>query len=246
MLLESESMPYLVTPQGQRISLALGQSTIGRNSDATINVGDGTVGRLHARIDTTTIGVTITDLGSTNGTWVNGDRVVDGATFHLRDGDVVQVGGTVLRYAAPAALPPLPPPAPAVQFNADQQTAGQINNVGHDQFLVQQRESFLQQVAASRTRAKRLIVFGFLLFVVGGALFASMVIRFIARVNELDPQDQPAASELLGEQVGGVPVGLIGWAIAGVGTVLMVIGIVLHIVATSRQRRTLTEMRWAP
>jgi hypothetical protein len=244
MLLESESVPYLVTPQGQRISLALGQATIGRNIDATINVTDDTVGRLHARIDTTTIGVTITDLGSTNGTWVNGDRMADGATFHLRDGDVVQVGGTVLHYVAPATLPPLPPPA--VQFNTDQQTAGQINNVGHDQYLVQQRESFLREIAASRTRAKRLIGFGFVLFVVGGALFAWMVIRFIARVNELDAEDQPAASELLGQQVGGVPVGLIGWGIAGIGTVLMVTGIVLHIVATSRQRRTMTEMRWAP
>jgi len=243
MLLESDSLPYVVTAQGQRITLALGQSTIGRNTDATIHVTDDTVGRLHARIDTTTVGVTITDLGSTNGTWVNGQRVVDGATFHLRDGDVVQLGGTVLQYGAAAPSRSLPAPVPSVQFNADQQTAGQINNVGHDQYLIQQRESFLREVAASKSRAKRVIWIGFTFFVVGGALFAWMVIRFIARVNELDPEEQPSPSELMGEEVGGVPVGLIGWGIGAIGAVVMVVGIVLHIVATSRQRRTLSEMR---
>ena len=125
MLLESQSLPYLVTAQGERIRLALGQSTIGRNTDATINVTDDTVGRLHARIDTTTVGVTITDLGSTNGTWVNGQRAVDGATFQLHDGDVVQLGGAVLQYATPAALQPLPAARLAITRDAPSAFGGE-------------------------------------------------------------------------------------------------------------------------
>jgi hypothetical protein len=131
-----------------------------------------------------------------------------------------------------------------IRFTAGQQNAGQINNVARDQYLqaiYQQRESFLREVASSRTRAKRLFWLGFLMFAVGGGAFAWMVIRFISRINELDPAEQPPVSELWGEQVGGIPVGLIGWAVAAVGMLTMIVGVVLHVIATSRQRRTVSQ-----
>ena len=131
-----------------------------------------------------------------------------------------------------------------IRFTAGQQNADQINNVARDQYLqaiYQQRESFLREVASSRTRAKRLFWIGFLLFAVGGGAFAWMVIRFISRINELDPAQQPSATEVWGEQVGGIPLGLIGWAVAAVGMLTMIVGIVLHVIATSRQRRTVSQ-----
>jgi pSer/pThr/pTyr-binding forkhead associated (FHA) protein len=50
----------------------------------------------HARIESGSDGVWIFDLGSTNGTYVNGERI-DGRA-RLREGDVVRVGGTELRF----------------------------------------------------------------------------------------------------------------------------------------------------
>jgi hypothetical protein len=43
--------------------------------------------------------------------------------------------------------------------------------------------------------------------------------------------------DLSSPALGGVPVGLIGWAAAAIGSGLVFIGIVLHVVATARRRR---------
>lgn len=50
----------------------------------------------HARVEAQRDGVWILDLGSTNGTWINGERM-DGR-HRLRAGDVVRIGGTELRF----------------------------------------------------------------------------------------------------------------------------------------------------
>jgi pSer/pThr/pTyr-binding forkhead associated (FHA) protein len=71
--------------------------TIGRANDNGIALeGDDFASGHHARIEAQRDGVWVTDLGSTNGTFVNGDRL-DGRR-RLHDGDVVQIGDTELRF----------------------------------------------------------------------------------------------------------------------------------------------------
>jgi pSer/pThr/pTyr-binding forkhead associated (FHA) protein len=71
--------------------------TIGRAKDNTVALaGDDFASAHHARIEATRDGVWIVDLDSTNGTFVNGKRL-DGRR-KLREGDVVQVGDTELRF----------------------------------------------------------------------------------------------------------------------------------------------------
>jgi pSer/pThr/pTyr-binding forkhead associated (FHA) protein len=53
---------------------------------------DESVSRRHAEIRRTMDGYMITDLASTNGTWVNGKRIVPGEPIGLKDGDRVAVG----------------------------------------------------------------------------------------------------------------------------------------------------------
>jgi len=50
----------------------------------------------HARFEAVHDAVSLVDLGSTNGTFVNGERI-DGRR-RLRDGDVVKIGETELRF----------------------------------------------------------------------------------------------------------------------------------------------------
>jgi hypothetical protein len=52
------------------------------------------VSRKHAKIVTDDLGVTIHDLGSTNGTFVNGEKV---ATLKLKDGDRILVGTSIIK-----------------------------------------------------------------------------------------------------------------------------------------------------
>jgi pSer/pThr/pTyr-binding forkhead associated (FHA) protein len=71
--------------------------TIGRAEENTVALaGDQYASAHHARVEAARDGVWIVDLNSTNGTFVNGSRL-DGRR-KLREGDVVQVGETELRF----------------------------------------------------------------------------------------------------------------------------------------------------
>ncbi len=71
--------------------------TIGRAKENTAALdGDDFASARHARVESQRDGVWILDLGSTNGTFLNGERM-DGR-HRLHDGDVVRIGQTELRY----------------------------------------------------------------------------------------------------------------------------------------------------
>jgi two-component system, cell cycle response regulator len=83
---------------GRRFTLGTGQTVIGRTSTNTIHNPDDTVSRHHARIDFGSGGkYTVTDLDSTNGTFVNDVRV---KSQPLRDGDYLRVGSCIYRFLA--------------------------------------------------------------------------------------------------------------------------------------------------
>lgn len=79
---------------GQTFTLASAGTTIGRQDGNTIVLDDGRLSRQHARIDLGPGGLTLTDLGSANGTRINGQRV--SGTQPLRTGDQLQLGETTI------------------------------------------------------------------------------------------------------------------------------------------------------
>jgi hypothetical protein len=87
----------LVLPDGQRVPLGDAAITIGRAADAAVRLTDTSVSRRHAEVRRTGDGWTIVDLGSTNGTRVNGAPVTD---RRLQDGDTITVGDASLRFEA--------------------------------------------------------------------------------------------------------------------------------------------------
>jgi two-component system, cell cycle response regulator len=68
---------------------------IGRTDECQIFNQDASVSRLHARFDMRADGYYVTDLASTNGTYVNNVRVKES---RLEDGDSVRVGNCLYRY----------------------------------------------------------------------------------------------------------------------------------------------------
>jgi len=74
-----------------RYSLRLGNTSIGRSDENDIVVSDSLVSRHHAKITLDEEGCVLTDLGSGNGTFANGERVQ--GTIKLNPGDVVAIGG---------------------------------------------------------------------------------------------------------------------------------------------------------
>lgn len=79
------------------LACAADTTTLGRELDNSLPIPEPAVSRYHARIDRRVDGCHISDVGSTNGTLVNGERV---ETCLLRDHDVVRIGDTVFRFAA--------------------------------------------------------------------------------------------------------------------------------------------------
>jgi len=80
-------------------SLIQGITTFGRRPENTIVLqGDPYVSGLHAQIVGDGDRFLLTDMGSTNGTLLNGDRLPLHEPFPLSEGDVVVIGGTALRF----------------------------------------------------------------------------------------------------------------------------------------------------
>lgn len=69
-------------------------TVIGRSPEADIVIDDPYASEFHLRLVASDNGLTLHDLGSTNGTYLNGRRVT--APAELRRGDAVQVGKTVM------------------------------------------------------------------------------------------------------------------------------------------------------
>lgn len=82
---------------GQRVVLGEEPAVIGRGSGCTLVLQGDSVSRQHARIEWTDSGHVLTDLRSTNGSFVNYERVTSRI---LRDSDHVQIGKTLIKYLA--------------------------------------------------------------------------------------------------------------------------------------------------
>ncbi|WP_084039054.1 DUF3662 and FHA domain-containing protein [Demequina sp. NBRC 110053] len=85
----------LLDIDGERYYLTGQMTVVGRGSEADIVVDDTGVSRQHCRFEATDQGTILTDLGSTNGTLVEGQRVTE---VTLVDGNAVQVGRTTIMY----------------------------------------------------------------------------------------------------------------------------------------------------
>ena len=85
--------------------------SMGRDADCTVVIASARASRRHCEIRPETTGLFLHDLGSGNGTFVNGERI---RARELRPGDLIDVGDEQFRIDAPmASLPAATPPASA-------------------------------------------------------------------------------------------------------------------------------------
>jgi pSer/pThr/pTyr-binding forkhead associated (FHA) protein len=96
------AMLYLIVVQGPNVGrcypLANGEITIGRQPGHAITVADDLVSRNHARIVAERGQAILADLGSTNGTLLNGERLT--GPRPVRPGDRVQIGPIVFQVSS--------------------------------------------------------------------------------------------------------------------------------------------------
>jgi predicted component of type VI protein secretion system len=82
---------------GQRIDLAEGELTIGRESRCGVVLPLGGVSRVHCSIRRDASGIWLRDLGSTNGTRRNGETAPAHQDVRLQVGDLVAIGGAIFK-----------------------------------------------------------------------------------------------------------------------------------------------------
>lgn len=83
-------------PLGKSFYLQKEQMVLGRDLTADISIGETAISRRHTEFSVVTDGVNCKDLGSTNGTFVN-DQKLEGPRL-LKDGDLIRCGNTILKF----------------------------------------------------------------------------------------------------------------------------------------------------
>lgn len=92
---EPEIWAWLNMPGGERVPVTHWENVIGRSKSCDVTVSLSTVSRNHAVLTRYDDGSwTITDIGSKDGTYVNGERV---SICALQDGDTISVGGVKMK-----------------------------------------------------------------------------------------------------------------------------------------------------
>jgi pSer/pThr/pTyr-binding forkhead associated (FHA) protein len=92
-------LPQLVEQSGREHPVRPGVNAVGREGD--IMLVDGKISRRHAQITSDNGNLSVEDLGSTNGTKVNGNKVNPGDKVTLNGGDTVSFGGIELKLSMP-------------------------------------------------------------------------------------------------------------------------------------------------
>jgi len=98
-----------------------GVNRIGRSPDANIKIFDKACSRAHAEIFRRSDYVSIEDLGSRHGTFVNGKRIAHRIRLHV--GDRIDIGHTVLKMTEGEGTQVekvLPPEVPSAQVNTQE------------------------------------------------------------------------------------------------------------------------------
>lgn len=105
--------------EGHVFPLAFVETSIGRGDETDVRLRDRTVSRQHARLIRQREGYLVEDRSTTNGLYVNGVQIKGARP--LENGDVIEVGHSMLRFDAgerapeerkPAPPQPVEPPAP--------------------------------------------------------------------------------------------------------------------------------------
>src|SRR5262245_11238711 len=136
-MLSTEARYFLRLESGERsgetIPIPRGGLTIGRRPDNQLQISESSISGRHAELVVDDRGVTLRDLGSTNGTKVGGERVVERRLAH---GDDVSFGTQRAVFvdgelAAPAPAAPAPAAGEAVRtLAAERAPAGRRGVLG--------------------------------------------------------------------------------------------------------------------
>ena len=105
--------PVVVTCGGVDHELRAGSLLIGRLTECDVIIDEVLVSRMHARVYVSTEGVTLEDLHSTNGVFLNGQRIVHAVSLNVGDHALIGSREVTFSEIGTDPAPPLSSKAPA-------------------------------------------------------------------------------------------------------------------------------------
>lgn len=118
--MKNERLVLKTGPMAGKVFPIIGQVSIGRNPENTIQLDDLQVSRKHASIERSGNGVVLRDLGSGNGTYIENRRILE---YRLSPGVVIRIGTQEIAFEAEAGgegeEEEEAPPSSGVRFEAD-------------------------------------------------------------------------------------------------------------------------------
>lgn len=126
----AERQTYQLTIEGpegnQVVTLRMGETTVGRQAGNDLQLDDQKISRQHASIHCTNNGCQITDLNSSNGTYVDGEKLLPNIASALIPGSTVKIGSYTLQFKLVAVKEQVQGQKvvePPVKISADEQPA---------------------------------------------------------------------------------------------------------------------------
>lgn len=95
-----QPVAYLIV-EGEQKPLKAGINTFGRKADNDVQVADPYVSGRHGKIEVSQEGIFLTDVGSTNGTFLNGTRLTPNVRTLVTPQDEIRIGGLLLSVREP-------------------------------------------------------------------------------------------------------------------------------------------------
>ena len=251
-IVEEGSTPFIEVVDGGRLELPRGSALVGRADDADLRLPSPEVSARHAWLRRDERTTWVNDANSTNGTWINGRRLVSGRERELRHGDRLEFGPVTAVYRDPARsgrdlrTQVRQRPVPGTSYG--DVSAGTFNHAGRDvnnsydqrqhhqyEFTTPEGEVF-NELATGRGAGRALMILGQLLSLAGFCIWIFVIFRFITAIPTSGPTAEFSPPELLGPPVfDGVPLGVVGFGMVILGGVVSYVGTVMA--KSARERR---------
>ncbi|MCG8926092.1 FHA domain-containing protein [Lentzea sp. CC55] len=246
--------PFIQVVGGSRLDLPRGLALVGRGEEADLRLPSPEVSAQHAWLRRDGRTTWVNDANSTNGTWLNGTRLVAGRDQELHHGDRLEFGPVAAVFRDPAGGARRPPTRvqqrPGVSYGTV--SAGTFNHAGRDvnnSYDQRQHHRYefttpeglaITELATGRGAGRVLMVLGQLAALAGFCLWAFVIFRFITSISTSvsTPAAEFTPPELLGPPVlGGVPLGVVGFGLFVLGAVVSAVGLVVSKSARERRKR---------
>lgn len=83
---------------GKQFALDKPEYILGRSATCAIQIDDPSISKNHVRLQVSASDVTVSDMGSTNKTVVNGSTLAPGAAFKLKNNDQIKTGNVIMKF----------------------------------------------------------------------------------------------------------------------------------------------------